>query len=730
MTSKNLFFKLIKQDFKKRIWCPILIFIGYFLLLEVNMLMSIENIQKYPKSYRYDVSTYVRDYFFGFGNGISGSIVICLTAFLCAISGFAYLHSKVQLDTYHSLPVSRTQLFWSKYVSGILWFLIPFGIHVLTCAGIAASKNAFTRETTASVLSYIGIQLVIFILSYSVSIIAVEITGNIIISMLGTLILFSYSAIIAILTEAMFGRFFHTYEEYAVRFGGLMSEKIWCFSPFSMIYKLFTNPKGITPETANEVFQYDDSYLWVLIAAAILYSLAAYITYLKRESEAAGRTIAFGVIEPVIKTMTVIPAAFFSGIFFSELSPNSNSESWFLFGLVFGYVILCIFMEIIFRMDLKGAFAHKKQFLFNAVCTALIFVVFRNDVLGYNTYVPSDSQLQSCAVYIDGLMNTPQRIPLLSGGELYISNDAYCMRNMEIQGNPSVMELARKAAEDGLEYTEFDYYDGIEKTAEYIETRERESSYKSISFGYKLLNGDTIYRRYVIDIDDVDTFRLLSDVFNDYDYKIGAAPLFANAWNMELAAVRCQSNFKSDDILLTAGKQSKLLATYQEEYTKLTLEEVMNTIPIGTVEFITKDKMSRRYSSYSDGMLVYPQFEETLALLKEYGFDMEEKITAEEVEAIEVTDNTQDYEAYYDHYAQGAMTYAESESITTEYTDKEQIQQILDSIVYDGFTWQVWNYNNFADDSYTVVIRLENEGTSQLTHSFIKGQIPEFIAEK
>ena len=42
MISKNLFFKLIKQDFKKRIWCPILIFVICFLGLEVRMLMNME----------------------------------------------------------------------------------------------------------------------------------------------------------------------------------------------------------------------------------------------------------------------------------------------------------------------------------------------------------------------------------------------------------------------------------------------------------------------------------------------------------------------------------------------------------------------------------------------------------------------------------------------------------------------------------------------------------------
>ena len=69
-----------------------------------------------------------------------------------------------------------------------------------------------------------------------------------------------------------------------------------------------------------------------------------------------------------------------------------------------GFVIVCLLVEIVFRMDIRCALEHKKQFAFNAACAVLIVVIFRYDVLGYNTYVPLEKQMQSCAVSIDGLM--------------------------------------------------------------------------------------------------------------------------------------------------------------------------------------------------------------------------------------------------------------------------------------------------------------------------------------
>ncbi len=430
MISKNLFFKLIKQDFKKRIWCPILLFIAFFLFLEVPMMMRMESIVRYPKSYSYDIGTYVRDYFFG-ADAVIMAVAVCAVAFLCALSGYAYLHKRTQLDTYHSLPVSRTQLFWSKYLSGILQFLLPFLTHVLICAGIAANKNAFSMETVPFMVSYIELELIIFILAYSVSVIAAGLTGNMIISILGTGVLFSYSMILSALKLAMSSRFLKTYVIYGKRINNsLIDEKIWCFSPLSMIIKLFSYPGRATAEVTDELFKYDDTYAWVLIAAAIAYTLAAYIIYLKRPSEAVGKTIAFPAMEPVIKTLIVIPASFFCGIFFSETAVGS--DRWFLFGLIFSFVLLCILMEIIFRLDFRGLLMHKRQFLLNGACVMLIYLIFRNDVLGFDTYVPADDQLQSCAVSIEQLMPLSRDIYLENSGRLYIGADEYRMINMEI----------------------------------------------------------------------------------------------------------------------------------------------------------------------------------------------------------------------------------------------------------------------------------------------------------
>lgn len=708
MTSKNLFFKLIRQDIKKRIWFPILIFIVCFLALEVHMLMVIEEIIKYPNRYGYDAEYYVANCIFG-SYISSAAIIVCITAFLSALSGYAYLHSRTQLDTYHSIPVSRGELFWSKYISGILQFFVPFVFHVLICVCIAASKRVYSMEVLVHSFGFIGTELLIFVLTYSASIAAVCVTGNIIISVLGMGVFFCASSLISLLREGLFERFFSTY----ISFG---YEEKFTFSPLGMLIKLGNKIDDCFK--ANGIMEYSDiwEYLWLFIPMTAVYAVIAFGLYTKRPSEAAGKAIAFGAAEPIIKAVIVIPAALYSGLFFEDVSSSSNSFGWFLFGAVFGFVILCLLIEIIFRMDIRGVLCHKKQFVFNAACVALIIMIFKNDVLGFNTYVPLDAQLQSCAVSVNGLLDVSLEIRNNNNlygynSYTYISAEQYRMETMQIQGNPSVMELARKAAKEGLQYAEIDYYDGIEESAEYQEIMEQQKGYCDITFGYQLLNGKEVYRTYVIDITDSETFKLLNEVFQDYDYKIGSSPILNNGWSTEYAEIQCRNNFSSGTVELTPGKQAKLLETYQAEYMKLILDDVMNTIPVGSICFLTKEEAEEyyRYGYYGSEYLIYPQFTSTIALIEEYGFDFYEKVTADDISEIVV----------YDYRTQN------NEAVT--YTDQKEIEQLLDCIVCGAFRSgnSICSQNLYDTDFGIGVVGGKLE--SDYMFRFKKDMVPDFV---
>ena len=105
MTSKSLFFKLMKEDFKTRVWTlAISILIFFFsLIVATAMMISFNLYNSSTYNYSDDLAMNFMSYI-GINNPFFGIIFIVLSLVM-AMSGFSYLYSKKKVDLYHSLPV-------------------------------------------------------------------------------------------------------------------------------------------------------------------------------------------------------------------------------------------------------------------------------------------------------------------------------------------------------------------------------------------------------------------------------------------------------------------------------------------------------------------------------------------------------------------------------------------------------------------------------------------------
>lgn len=726
MTSKSLFFKIVKQDIKKGIWCPIIMFLGYFLMLEVRMLLMIEQLEErgWTSQYYKSAGEYLAKGFFGSDTKMM-AVFACFSAMLCAMSCFAYLRSKSQIDAFHSLPVNRTQLFTAKYVSGVMQFFIPFIFNIFACIGIAAGKGAISRLLFENSVSFTLVTLLAFILAYSTFIIAAALTGNVIVSILGGIVIFCYSSIFAAMLQGMFQSFFVTYK-YMYKINDLTFGWFGGFSPLAVLITLLV-PQNDAAER-DIYFKYNADYAWVAVVYAIVYTIIAFVLYKKRASEAAGKAIAFKWAEPVIKTMLIIPLSFYSALFFKIVSNSgTNGDAWYLFGLIFGYVIFALLIEAIFRLDIKGALCHKRQLLFNASCVIITFVIFKYDVLGYNTYVPSDKEIESCAVSIENLMSTSPRIVYSN----YITDmdvDKYRMENVKIQDNPSVMALARKAAQQTAEaLTVIDAAD-----AGSVIENDGEKNYTTLLFGYNLKNGKNIYRRYYVNAADTETMKLLADVFNDSSYKIPTNMVFAEGWKQEYKKLDCTGRFKGEVLDVTPEFQKRLLETYQEEYLQLDFATVLDTYPVGCISPIVyeEDEDEWLFSKYSgitaNGGLIYPQFTKTIALLKEYGFDVYEMPDLNDIEYIQVLCSK---EKRVQTGLSSYVTNYEQIEIASIYDDDEK-RQALEAMCNTVYSWQIDGFAECYDNEFDVYVYTKT-GAELVTdrYRFRKGAVPEFVYE-
>ena len=181
MISRNLFFKLQKEDLKRRLWVAALSMLIFFLFGPVLLALVLEGISNTEMQYTISRITST------IGPGFAFHFIISITgALICASSGFFYLHSRKKVDFYHGMPVRREVLFAVNYVDGILLYFIPYLISMLLNFVVLVSAGYLKANVVVIGFEALGINLLYFILLYTLSVLAVVLTGNGVISLLLT----------------------------------------------------------------------------------------------------------------------------------------------------------------------------------------------------------------------------------------------------------------------------------------------------------------------------------------------------------------------------------------------------------------------------------------------------------------------------------------------------------------------------------------------------------------
>lgn len=70
------------------------------------------------------------------GSLLSFCIVTYLVPVLLSAMLFHYLHNRLSVDFYHSMPVSRTKLFLSRYFTGLILLIAPIILSKILCTAI------------------------------------------------------------------------------------------------------------------------------------------------------------------------------------------------------------------------------------------------------------------------------------------------------------------------------------------------------------------------------------------------------------------------------------------------------------------------------------------------------------------------------------------------------------------------------------------------------------------
>ncbi len=715
MTSKNSFWASLRENNKRRTWLwaiSWLFFLLYYIAGTALVISSkksyLEGIEQVRQVTDFEKHQILIDAVNGFlGSNIVLMLVAAALAVICAMQGFSYLYYRKKVDMYHSLPVKKSSRFIVIWVNGVMIYLIPSFVGIAAGILVAVSQGVMTAATFYVICNILITTLLLYLGLYNLSIIAVMLTGHPIITIFGVAVLQGYEFVVKFLLLAYKQDFF---EKLGLFNNSRLGQAWWSpYSAYALIWTQASWADAMKP-------------LGRLVFLGLLFFIIAYLCYWKRPAEAAGRAMAFEITKPIIKIGIVVPAVLAAALVIKQTTSGyehnaASGSPWFIaFAILASAAIVCCLMEVIYEFDIKACLRKKKDILICVVLATVIFLGFRFDVTGFDTYIPKPQKLESYAF----VMDTGENQYIDEAGN-YMSGAAYADKNMFITDAEAICRLA--------------------------EIQPEEDPDEWILVKYRLKNGRSAERNIWLDYNNPETDVLLNRIVSSAEYKKGAFMIMSDSFDRWLAGsneytVTARYSVGPYSYKLSTDDMYKLTELYRQDLEYINYNDLSQTLPIGKINleaYKIKNGEKSYYSYNYQTLIVYQDCVRTIACLKELGFYQEDIYNKEDVEQVVVTNynfDTEEAETDTALYYGGEATAVEAPNRTrsVSYTTLGEIQEVGE------FVWPTyWGYGNryreLLDNAFEVTVYFK-KGTNPYEHDcmsytyrVLKDKVPNFIRE-
>ncbi|MDO4329479.1 MAG: DUF6449 domain-containing protein [Lachnospiraceae bacterium] len=716
MTSRHLYFKLFREDVKRKAWAAALLGLTLFFSLPVAMAMVISTIREEDwgaemaaaRRYQNVMET------LSFGDSFPlVTLVLFCGAVVMGIATFSYLHHKKQVDFYHSLPVKRDLQFVVHITTGILLPALIYLIAVGMALVVAAVNGICSGEILITAVTGYLANLMYYLLVYAVVVLAVMMTGTVIASLLGTAVFFWYFLGLSAAITAFCSNWL---DAYYYNSPSIWNRVLFKLSPVWAVLSAMSD--GITPKMAAGS-----------LAATVLLIAASFLLYQRRPSEAAGKTMAFRISMPIIKVLLVILFGMTGALFFSSVK---DSLGWMVFGAVTGVVISHCVIEVIYHADFKKLFCHEKVMALCMTTTLLICLSFYFDLFRFDTYVPEADQVRAATIDFDQDWWVAYGFDEASGG-VNRNSAEYLIEHGTVQNIPALLEIAR----EGVRQIKLD-----------DESRAAYDDISSIPICYTLKNGRKVYRLYRMSLEPV--MESAEILYGEPELKKAIYPGLAIKAEEAAEHLVYNENGELNHLSnISLEQRRQVVEAYQEEMMAMSFARRKSECPVGELLLISnedyesiqswQDDWTHQYRTYASGYFngyyypIYPSFTKTIAALKECGIEAGSSLTPDQISSIQVQIYHQELaEASGDYDEETTAEESQSSKVTTiTCTDPEQIQEMLQAI----YLYNYGNKNSLLqrEPGYEIDVILKNEtidGDTDLRGSFFKGHVPAFILEE
>ena len=638
MTSRSLFFKYMKENTKQRIWSLALVLLLCFFAFPVTTALGISMAFR-PENLNSSLSAdlaraqaqrdFTRDMLRMYSmKGGALAFMLTIAAVVLAASGFAYLHSKKKTDFYHSLPIRREMLYAVTCLNGFLYMAVAY-LGFLTIAAVMIRVKGVPFDWGSLYLASVE-HLCFFALVYMTAILSMLLTGNLVVGLLGTGVLFSWGPVICMTISAYFSEYFTTFygdDSFLLALSERTSPVAW------YVKACMSSQPGRMA-------------LWAMLAAAVLFFLGM-LLYRRRPSEAAGHAMAFPITEPIIRFLIVVPSSLLLGAMFHSMM---YEDGWTVFGLVCGLLLVSCIIEIIYHFDFKSLFAHKRQLLVSAVFVGVVFAVFRFDLFGYDRYLPATEKLASGGIYSDLLdpdatSQYHSTVEYTEGwyGVMFDAMPSSTLADEMQISDDQGLELLHTIAAQGVHDAAQARDRFLRSGGRSYDVEEGDEAFRNVTIAWHLRNGRTVYRSYLVNVSGVSA--ALEAVYDLDAYKVAMYPVLSLTAD-DVAGINYKEEDECSHVKLSgADVKAALLAAYQEELKALTSETRAHEMPIAEIQFKTNEQQALIQKLREEGgnytlfnhyyyYPIYPSFTKTIALLRACGIEVGGMVTPEKTASI------------------------------------------------------------------------------------------------
>ena len=387
MTSQISIRKLLKQELRQNSWMLGLTGLLHLLTGPVVFLLGTSNYRNWSEST--SVTRYHRFFTDSFFIWQLFTMLGCLGI---GIFIYRYLFSRRMVDLYHSVPISRSRLFLTKYLHGFFIWFLPFAVScgsILLLYVIRSAGRSFCWSGLYAFAKSFLLLLLCYFIFYHLFLTAVYLSGNVLnmftnMAIIGSTVIGIGAAIYA-LADGHFDTF--CYEP-----STLLADIFLCLSPLTTPFSIygFMQSGGLSRHVPL-----------IIISTIVCLGLldAAWILCMKRPSELAER----GTESPKYIILARIAGTILVGIagalFFSSISIGDRQLAWGIFGAVLGSFVTFGLLNSIYKTTIKGFFKHPAQLLASAAFSVLLIVSFQLDWFGYDAYLPKKENLAGMAIY-------------------------------------------------------------------------------------------------------------------------------------------------------------------------------------------------------------------------------------------------------------------------------------------------------------------------------------------